>query len=165
MWSPRIEAGWLDEVERFVEVLETTQQELLGTLRLKRRALASADVDDLNRLNAAAAEVAQRLKSLADWRAKLLDQANAVGLSATSLSEALAVQASLRPETLRGRLEAVQVRFGEARREAWVQWIVAQRAGGCYADILDLIARGGKKSPVYGDMPLSAGGVVIDAAV
>jgi hypothetical protein len=163
--SPRLEAGWLDEVERFVVVLETTQQELLATLRLKRRALASADVDDLERLNTAAAEAAQRLKALTDWRARLLDQAGQAGIIATTLSQVLAMQATLRPETLRGRLEAVQVRFGEARREAWVQWIVAQRAGGCYADILDLIARGGKRSPVYGDMPGQAGGVMIDAAV
>jgi len=163
--SPRLEAGWLDEVERFVEVLETTQQELLATLRLKRRALASADVDDLARLNTAAAEAAQRLKSLTDWRGRLLDQAGAAGITATTLSQVLAMQATLRPEALRGRLEAVQNRFGEARREAWVQWVVAQRAGGCYADILDLIARGGKRSPVYGDMPNQAGGVMIDAAV
>ncbi|MDZ4689367.1 MAG: flagellar export chaperone FlgN [Planctomycetaceae bacterium] len=162
MSSNRLDSPWLDDVERFVEVLEATQQELLATLRLKRRALASADVDDLQRLNAAATEVAQRLKSLTEWRARLLVQAGQPG---ATLSDVLAQRAHLRPETLRGRLEAVQLRFGEARREAWVQWIVVQRAGGCYADILDLIARGGKRSPVYGDMPGGSGGAMIDTAV
>lgn len=161
----RLDADWLDEVERFVDVLETTQQELLGTLRLKRRALASADVDDLARLTSAASEVAQRLKSLTTWRSKLLDEARHSGIESATLSDALSNDAALRPETLRGRLEAVQVRFGEARREAWVQWIVARRAGSCYADILDIIARGGRRSPVYGDMPGGGGGVMIDAAV
>uniref|UniRef100_A0A7C2PHP2 Flagellar protein FlgN n=1 Tax=Schlesneria paludicola TaxID=360056 RepID=A0A7C2PHP2_9PLAN len=156
---------WLDDVERFVDVLEATQQELLATLRLKRRALASADAADLQRLNVAAAEVAQRLKALTAWRTRLLDDAGLEGQPAATLSDVLAQRATLRPETLRARLEAVQLRFGEARREAWIQWIVAQRAGGCYADILDLIARGGKRSPVYGDMPGGSGGVMIDTAV
>jgi hypothetical protein len=165
MTFPPFDQTWLDDVERFVEVLEATQQELLATLRLKRRALASADVDDLQRLNAAALEVAQRLQALTTWRARLLDEAGQQNQPQATLSDVLAQRATLRPETLRGRLEAVQLRFGEARREAWIQWIVAQRAGGCYADLLDLIARGGKRSPVYGDTPGGAGGVMIDAAV
>ncbi len=159
---------WLDEVARFTVVIETTQQELLETLRLKRRALVTGSATDMQRLNDAALEVARRLKGLTVWRARLLEQAHAAGEVGETLSDVLAASITLEAEELRGRLAAVQNRFGEARREAWIQWIIAQRTGGCYADVLELLARGGQRSPVYGDPVGSAygsGGAVLDAAV
>ncbi len=159
---------WLDDVSRFATVLESTQQELLETLRLKRRALVSGSPDDMQLLNAAALDAARRLKMLTVWRERLLEQAHQDGHADATLSDVLARSVDSTSESLRGRFMAVQQRFGEAQREAWIQWIIAQRMGSCYTDVLDLMARGGQKSPVYGDTPTeanSAGGVVLDAAV
>jgi hypothetical protein len=199
--------AWWDETARFVDALEATQQELLSTLRLQRRALALADSVELERLNAAAADAARRLDHLAAWRGRLLDQADGrmklassemtaemhrgdvaprlpsareaeglrpLGSSRTkqassyrSLSSILAQTVSLEAERLRGRLQAVQQRFGEVRREAWIQWVVTHRSQSFYAELLDLIAHGGQKPPVYGDGPHASppkGGVMLDAA-
>lgn len=160
--------SWLDEVTRFAQVLEATQQELLATLRLKRRALVSASVSDMERLNDAALETSQRLKALTVWRSRLLELARSEGYRDATLSDVLAHSVDPASEELRARFAAVQQRFGEARREAWIQWIIAQRSGGVYADILELLARGGQRSPVYGDghgVGVSSGGAVLDAAV
>jgi len=158
--------AWWDEVARFVDGLEAAQHDLLATLRLQRRALAQADAGELERLNALAAEHAQRLQQMTSWRAKLLEQAAADDAAATSLSVVLARHVNLAAETLRARLYAVQQRFGEIRREAWVQWVVTHRSQSFHAEVLDLIAHGGQKPPTYGDTPrqTSAGGVMLDAA-
>jgi hypothetical protein len=160
--------GWLDDVSRFAQVLETTQQELLESLRLKRKALISGSALDLQRLNDAALEVARRLKGLTVWRTRLLEQAHLAGDRGETISDVLAGSISFDAEQLRGRLAAVQNRFSEARREAWIQWIIAQRTSGVYTDVLDLLARGGRRSPIYGETPNdtnAASGAVLDAAV
>jgi hypothetical protein len=159
--------AWWDEVARFVDVLEATQQELLEALRAQRRALASVDPVELERLNALAGEAARRLQQTTQWRAKLLEQAAAEDGPAASLTMALGRTVSLPSERLRGRLVAVQQRFGEVRREAWIQWVVSHRSQSLYAEVLDLIAHGGQKSPVYEEGPQSSstsGGVMLDAA-
>lgn len=160
--------SWIDDVTRFASVLEATQQDLLATLRMKRRALVSGSSEDLSKLTAAAQEAAKRLRQLTDWRTSLLDLAHQSGAKGNSLSDVLAESASPRHEHLRARFLAVQQRFGEAQRESWIQWIIAQRAGAYYTDILELLAQGGQRSPIYGDAPdalNSSGGAVLDAAV
>lgn len=160
--------GWLDDVHRFAVVLESTQQELLETLRLKRRALTSGSNEDLQSLNSSALDTARRLKLLSAWRGRLLDDARQFGYADATLSDVLAHSVTPEVEDLRARLQTVQQRFGEAQRENWIQWVISQRMGSCYTDVLDLLARRGEKSPVYGEMPgegASSGGVMLDAAV
>ncbi len=159
---------WLTDVTRFADVLEATQQELLSTLRLKRRALVSGSARDLQQLNDSALETARRLKLLTAWRSRLLDQAQDEGDQARTISDVLARSADPWPEELRARLAAVQQRFGEVQRESWIQWIIAQRTEACYSDILELLARGGQRSPVYEETvgaAMGSGGAVLDAAV
>lgn len=160
--------GWLDDVTRFADVMEAAQQHLLETQRLKRHALVTGALADLEQVNEAAQQAARRLKALTVWRSRLLEQAHAVGYTDTTLSDVLAHSVSPLAEQLRGRFAVIQQRFGEARREAWIQWIVAQRVSGCYTDLLDLMARGGQRQLGYGDSQMNqqgVGGAVLDAAV
>lgn len=160
--------AWLDDVDRFSEVLEATQQELLATLRQKRQALVTGSVAEMQTLNQMALEVSQRLKSLTGWRTELLSQAHRAGYPDETLTDVLSREMSVRHDQLRARFAAVQQRFGEARREAWIQWIIAQKAGGYYADVVELLAQGGHRSPVYGDgagLAPATGGAMLDAAV
>jgi len=160
--------GWLDDVSRFAAVMEAAQQHLLETQRLKRQALVTGSLTELEQVNEAALQAARRLKALTVWRSRLLEQAHAVGYSEATLSDVLAHSISPIAEQLRGRFAVIQQRFGEARREAWIQWIVAQRVSSCYTDLLDLMARGGQRPLGYGDTQLNqqgVGGAVLDAAV
>jgi len=159
--------AWWDEVARFVDALEAAQQELFETLRQQRLALATANNREMERLNIAAGEAAQRLQQISAWRMRLLDQAAGHGIRAANLLVVLAREVSLDAEKLRARLTAVQQRFGELRREAWIHWIIAHRSQSVYAEIVDLIALGGQRSPVYSDGPQTTpprGGVMLDAA-
>lgn len=158
--------GFLEECARFVQALEGAQHDLLETLRLQRAALVGADADEIARLTAVAGDAARRLQLLSDWRGQLLERSGAAPLRAT-LSEALLESAAPAAEQLRGRLALVQQRFGEVRREAWLQWVVAQRSSAYHLDLLDLIAHGGAAPPTYGDPhdpPVVRGGAVLDAA-
>lgn len=158
---------WWYEVARFVDALEATQRELLEALRQQRCALAVANAAELERLNALAGDAARRLQQLSGWRARLLEEAAIAEGPAATLSVALGRHVTLIAESLRARLQAVQQRFGELRREAWIQWIISHRSQSVYAELLDLIAHRGQQPPVYGDgphMPPSHGGVMLDAA-
>lgn len=164
----RMSPGWLDDVARFAAVMEATQQELLEALRLKRRALVSGSAEEMQRLVAVAQDAAGRLRQLTVWRGQLLDQAHAEGSRAETLTDVLAESAHPAQEHLRARFAAVQQRFGEAQRESWIQWIIAQRAGLYYTEMLELLAQGGERTATYqetNDPAATAGGVVLDAAV
>jgi ParB-like chromosome segregation protein Spo0J len=158
--------AWWDETTRFVDALENTQHDLFDALRRQRRALALGDHAELERLNAQAADAASKLQQLSVWRTRLLQQAVSEGGPATSLLVVLGRQFSLVSETLRARLQTVQLRFAELRREAWIQWVISHRGQSVYADLVDLIARGGQKAAVYGEDPHTPprGGVMLDAA-
>jgi hypothetical protein len=158
--------AWWDETARFVDALEGTQQELFAALREQRRALVLGDATELDRLNGVAGEAARRLQQLSGWRTRLIDHASVDGGSASNLSDVLSRTMGMESESLRARLQRVQHRFLELRREAWIQWVISHRGQSVYADLLDLIAHGGQKAPTYhdGQPPAGQGGVMLDAA-
>jgi hypothetical protein len=152
---------FLDDCTRLVNSLEDAQRDLLQTLQLKRRALVAADAAELQRLGGHAAAAIHRCQELSAWRSRLIRSVSATGRS--TLSEILATSVTPRAETLRGRLVIIQQRFAELRREAWIQWIVAQRSGGYLTEVLDLIAGQGRAAIVYGEVA-RPGAAVLDAA-
>src|SRR5581483_2850191 len=109
----------------FVETLETAQQELFDALRQQRRALTEANNAELERLNKVAGDAARRLQQISGWRTRLLEQAATMEAPAASLSVILGRYVTLDAERLRARLQAVQLRFSELRREAWIQWVIS----------------------------------------
>lgn len=156
-------ATWLDDVGRFALTLDQTQQDLLTILRARRQALVDQVPFSLERFNEAGRQAALRLQALGKWRQRLLDEAHRDGRAGQTLVETLAEPVSLTSEELRAQLMAVQLRFEEVRREAWIEWVVTQRSSAYFQDVLDLVAQGGVESPVYGDQS-SAGGAMLDAA-
>ena len=104
--------------------------------------LAQVNAAELERLNAAAGDAVRRLQQITGWRARLLEQAAAAEGPAASLSVALGRHLTLAAESLRARLQIVQQRFGELRREAWIQWVISHRSQSVYAELLELIAHG-----------------------
>ncbi|MDP1795936.1 MAG: hypothetical protein Q8K78_00570 [Planctomycetaceae bacterium] len=161
-------SAWLDELTRFTQVLDQSQQALLSVLRQRRQTLQNATVLELERFNEAGRQAAQRLQVLGAWRQRLIADAQRDGDRGNTLVEILATEVTPTTETLRGRLLLLQRRFAEVQREAWIEWVVTQRSSAYYGEVLELIAHGGKTSPVYTDQPLSStsstGGVMLDAA-
>lgn len=159
--------AWWQDLTRFVDALEATQQELLEILRKQRAALVRAQAAELERLNQEASDAARRLQQLTAWRTRLLEQAAREATPAASLAVVLARSITPQAETLRARLQLIHQRFAEMRREAWIQWIIAQRSQSLFVDLLDLIAHGGEKPPTYQADPsqsMPTGGAMLDAA-
>ncbi len=156
-------ATWLDDVGRFALTLDQTQQDLLTILRSRRQALVDQVPFSLERFNEAGRQAALRLQALGKWRQRLLDEAHRDGRAGETLVETLAEPATLTGDQLRGQLLAVQQRFEEIRREAWIEWVVTQRSSAYFHDVLELVAQGGIESPVYGEQGTS-GGAMLDAA-
>lgn len=156
-------ANWLDDVGLFTLTLDQTQQDLLKILRSRRQSLVDQVPFSLERFNEAGRQAALRLQALGKWRQRLLDEAHRDGRAGETLIETLAEPMSLTSDQLRGQLLAVQQRFDEVRREAWIEWVVTQRSTAYFHDVLELIAQGGIDSPVYGDQSTS-GGAMLDAA-
>lgn len=160
--------AWLDELTRFTQVLDQSQQALLAVLRQRRQAMQGATVLELERFNEAGRQSAQRLQVLGAWRQRLIADAQQMGESGSTLVEILAAEATPATETLRGRLLLLQRRFQEVQREAWIEWVVTHRSSSYYTEVLDMIAHGGKTAPVYTDQPLTPsptnGGLMLDAA-
>lgn len=161
-------SAWLDELTRFAQVLDQSQQALLSVLRQRRQSLQNGTVLELERFNEAGRQAAQRLQVLGAWRQRLIADAQRDGAHGDTLVEILACEVTPATELLRGKLLLYQRRFAEVQREAWIEWVVTQRSSAYYTEVLELIAHGGKTSPVYSDQPLSAtpttGGVMLDAA-
>lgn len=158
-------AAWLDEVAHFADLLDHSQQALLAVLRQRRRALAAGNTLEIERCNEAGRQAAHQLQVLSAWRQRLLDDAVRLGASGGTLVDVLGERITVDAERLRGRLQQLQQRFDEVRREAWTEWVITHRVTSYYAEVLDLIAHGGRLPLVYGDDRLSSsGGVVLDAA-
>lgn len=161
-------SAWLDEVTRFAQVLDQSQQALLAVLRQRRQCLAGSTVLELERFNEAGRQAAQRLQVLGVWRQRLIDDAQRAGLAGNTLVELLAAEITPQSEILRGRLVLLQRRFAEVQREAWIEWVVTQRSSAYFNEVLELIAHRGQHAPVYSDQPLrpepTTGGMMLDAA-
>jgi hypothetical protein len=159
---------WLEELTRFAQVLEQSQQALLSVLRQRRQSAAGNSVLELERFNEAGRQAAQRLQVLGVWRQRLIDDAHRLGAQGNSLVEILGEWVTPEAEFMRGRLLMIQRRFEEVQREAWIEWVVTQRSSAYFNEVLELIAHGGKLSPVYTDQPLmpepTSGGMMLDAA-
>ena len=160
--------AWLDELSRFTDVLDQSQQALLAVVRQRRQCLTGSTVLELERFNEAGRQAAQRLQVLGVWRQRLLDDAHRAGHHGNTLIEVLADEVTLESETLRGRLLQLQRRFADVQREAWIEWVVTQRSSAYFHEVLELIAHGGQHAPVYSDQPLrpepTTGGMMLDAA-
>lgn len=160
--------AWLDELARFAQVLDQSQQALLGVLRQRRQCLTGSTVLELERFNEAGRQAAQRLQVLGVWRQRLIDDAHRAGGTGGTLIEILAADTTLETENLRGRLLQLQQRFEDVQREAWIEWVVTQRSSAYFNEVLELIAHGGHHAPVYSDQPQrpepTTGGMMLDAA-
>ncbi|WLD14587.1 flagellar export chaperone FlgN [Planctellipticum variicoloris] len=156
-----------EEIARFVDVFAATQQELLTLLQEKRRVLVAADAVRLAELNASELKLTTRLEALVVWRSRLLEASGALGCRGESLSEVLTELSDPQAVDLRVRLPQLQQLSVALRQEAWIQWVISQRCERHYAEMVDVIARGGQTAPTYEERPASNsnGGAVLDAAV
>lgn len=159
-----MDGSWESELASLLGDLLAVQEELLGLLMRKRELLAAADIEGLMALGPQVQRLTAALQGCLERRQKLLDRARAEGKPASSL-RALAGAA---PRAERQRLgQSVSLAASRARllrHHCITNWVVVQRTVLHLAQLLEIIATGGKLQPTYGREAVHASGALVDRA-
>jgi hypothetical protein len=144
--------------------LSAAQHDLLGVLGEKRRLLVAGDLPGLAALGTAEKDLLARLERCVTRRQQLLDRAAADGSPADSI-RSLASRASGKSVPLARDLDAVERNTRLLRHQSLTNWVLAQRSLIHLAQLLEIIATGGRVVPTYGKGTPSASGSLVDQAV
>ncbi len=159
-----MDGSWEAELAGLLSDLLAVQEELLGLLTRKRELLAAADTAGLAALAPEVQRLTEALQGCVKRRQKLLSRARAEGKPSSSL-RALVGSA---PRRQRKRLdESVSLAASRARllrHHCITNWVVVQRTLLHLAQLLEIIATGGKLQPTYGRGAVHASGALVDRA-
>jgi len=155
------------EIEQLLFALEETQEELGALYRAKRNAIRRADLSDMERLAQSEQGLVERLKTQLQHRSRILQQVKLTGRKSDSLESVVQSLESPARDRLLKQIERTRRAADVNRRESWIVWIVSRQSLRLFSEIMDLIANGGRKAPVYSaqsDSPISMGGALLDAS-
>lgn len=138
---------WERELAQFLQELSTIQGRVIDLLNRKQRLLAAADGEGLAAIAPEEAEIEERLKECLARRTQLLQKAAAQGLPSdriTNLAGAV------------GRSQRLRRQLAEATHQARLMqihnltnWMLNQRALIHLAQLIEIIATGGRRHPTY----------------
>jgi hypothetical protein len=154
------------QIAELLGELSQVQTELLELLQQKQRRMATQNPSDLAPLIEQEQLLAQRMQACHDRRAALLAQAKAEGLPDDSiLSLTAALEGDQRGLVTRQAKET-QARMRLLQHHSLVNWVLAQRALLHVAQLLEIIATGGRLQPTYGsgDNPALRGNLLSSEA-
>src|SRR4051812_25952142 len=149
---PGMEPAAVDvaQIATLLDELSQVQTELLDLLQEKQRRMAAPNADELNSLVAREHELAARMQACHLQRQALLEQAKRDGLPGDSIASlAGAVEGAPRGPLSRQVKEAAG-RMRLLQHHSLVNWVLAQRALLHVAQLLEIIATGGRMQPTYG---------------
>jgi hypothetical protein len=155
-------------IEDLLAAIDETQTALGVTYRDKRAAIRQANGPEIERLTKLEQRWVADLEAHLRRREQILQQARQNGLPADSLGSLSRSFNDPPRERLLAKIEEVR-RVAEAnRRESWILWIVCKQSLRFFSDVIELIANGGRRDPVYrarrGTVAeLSTGGALLDA--
>ena len=154
------------DLAELLQDLLATQDELLALLALKQRLLVAADVPGLDALADRENALLARLEAVRDRRAGLLAQAAAEGQPATNLRALGATLPRSQRQSLEASFDAAARRNRLLEHHSLANWVLAQRTIVHLAQLLEIIATGGRSRPTYevGQSAFSGGGLVDEAA-
>lgn len=153
--------AWESELATFLADLSTVQDETLDILTKKRELIAAANWEGLSTLGPREELVIQRLQQCLDRRQSMLDRAAQEGLPSASL-RSLAAALPRRGRThLKDSLRQARGRARLLQHQSLTNWVVVQRTLLHLAQMVEIIATGGRMKPTYAkDEPLHAGALV-----
>jgi hypothetical protein len=156
------------DIEDLVVAIDETQAALAGVYRDKRAAIRHANGPGLDRLTTIEETLVADLQVHLRRREQILQQARQLGLPADSLSSVVRTFDEPLRERLIAQIEETRRVADANRRESWILWIVCKQSLRFFTDVLELIANGGRRAPIYLARPgavaeLSTGGSLLDA--
>jgi hypothetical protein len=156
------------QIEELIVAIDDTQDRLAAIYRDKRAAIRQADGPTIDRLTRTEESLVADLQVHLRQRERILDQARQSGLPSDSLVAVVQTFETPFRERLLGQLEATRRMADANRRESWIVWIVCKQSLRFFSDVIELIANGGRRAPIYlarpgGVAELSPGGALLDA--
>ena len=156
------------DIEDLLVAIDETQAALAGVYRDKRAAIRQANGPGLDRLTTIEETLVADLQVHLRRREQILQQARQLGLPADSLSSVVRTLDEPLRERLIAQIEETRRVADANRRESWILWIVCKQSLRFFTDVLELIANGGRRAPIYLARPgavaeLSTGGSLLDA--
>ena len=154
------------QLAALLERLSAAQRELLSLLETKRQLLVQRDHAGLSSLASREQQLAEELQACQTAREQMLSAAESEGLPHTSLAELSAALPEKASRQLGKSVEDARQRSRLIRHECLTQWVAVQRTVLHLAQMLEIIATGGRSQPTYGKgQPADRGGALIDQAV
>jgi flagellar FlgN protein len=156
-----------NEIEQLLIAIGEIQAELAVIYRAKREAVRTAKATEIDRLTKQEQRLVSDLKARLRHRHQILQRVNPMVGPDDSLEKLVRSFAEPERSRLLARIEETRRLVETNRRESWVLWIVSKQSLRLFADILDLIANGGQKAPVYSGghgAEMSFGGAILDAS-
>ncbi len=162
-----MKSSLLIQIKKFLNQLESTQQRLWSLCIQRRKAIRTAQSDEILRLAEEEFQLTEELKSHLAMRQQILTQANAIHLPAGTIEELVQELGGDEKEQLNIRIERSKQLSEKIRTESWIHWIVAQRSINHCNEMMDIIANKGEASPTYHseNNSSSSGGVILDASI
>jgi hypothetical protein len=131
--------------------LAAVQDDLLDVLAVKREHLASVDLAGLAATQVREERLAERLKLCQERRSDLLTAARKAGLESDSIGRLVGLAEGGRRGKLSQQAKAASARMRLLRHESLTNWVLAQRALLHVAQLVEIIATGGRLQPTYGE--------------
>jgi hypothetical protein len=154
------------EIASFLADLNTVQDQTLETLRRKRRHLVALDTQSLAAMAPEENRLIEQLQQCLTRREQLLARATAEGLPGDNIKSLVKALPPKDPQPLKKSVQAASSRMGLLQHESLTNWVLVQRTMLHLAQLLEIIATGGRPQPTYakGEATGASGGLV-DRAV
>ena len=154
-----------DELAALLSDLLAGQDELLAILSKKLQLLAAANVKGLSASGPQEQRWIDGVQDCLRRRQELLARAAREGLPAKNIKAMAERLPSTEGQALRQRVDLVRRRSRLLQQQNLVNWVVVQRTLLHLAQLLEIIATGGRLQPTYGERRLiAAGGAMVDQA-
>jgi len=160
-----MDTAWEPELAKFLTDLMAVQDQTLEMLNRKRQMIISADTAGLAATAPEEESLIQRLQECQHRREELLRRAEQSGLPSTSLKALTRALPKPHRESLGPTMKLALARSRLLHCESLTNWLVVQKTLLHLAQMLEIIATGGRMQPTYGkDGPTAVPGSLVDRA-
>ncbi len=161
-----MQTAWESELADYLTRLSEVQEQTLGVLMRKREAILAEDAAALEAAGQDEGKVVTRLSECLDERRRLLEKAAAEGLPRQGIRELAGAFSGPARAGLADQVRQAQHRARLLKHHSLVTWILIQRTLLHLAQLLEIIATGGRLQPTYGKEPHTPpSGALVDRAI
>lgn len=162
--APGETVNWEQELAQLLNELSDVQQELLELLSAKRTCMAENNLDQMLSLQPREQELCDRLQACHDHRGELLQHAARQGLPHENLGKLASSLKTGKRRQLQKQVRDSSLKMRALQLQSLTNWVLAQRTMLHLAQLLEIVATGGRLQPTYGKRGTAIpGGALVDS--